>query len=51
MANDFPEEISLAKNLVNLLKLPKGSITIKSDDQPAFSLQFKDDNESLDMII
>ena len=50
MANDFSEEISLAKNL-NLLKLPKGSITIKSDDQPIFSLQFKDDNGSLDMII
>jgi hypothetical protein len=51
MANDTPaEEIPLINNLVNLLKLPKGSITIKSNGQPAFSLQFKGDNVLLDII-
>jgi len=51
MANDIPaEEIPLINNLVNLLKLPKGSITIKSNGQPAFSLQFKGDNVLLDII-
>jgi hypothetical protein len=50
MATDFPEEIFPVKNSVNLLKLPKGSVTIKSDGQPAFSLQFKGDNVSLDII-
>ncbi len=51
MANDLPaDEIPLINNLVNLLKLPKGSITIKSNGQPAFSLQFKGDNVLLDII-
>lgn len=49
MATDFPEEIFPVKNLV-ILKLPKGSVTIKSDGQPAFSLQFKGDNVLLDII-
>ena len=51
MATDFPEEIFPVKNLVNLLKLPRGSVTIKSNGQPAFSLQFKDDKGSLGMIV
>jgi hypothetical protein len=50
MATDFPEEIFPVKNLVNLLKLPKGSVTIKSNGQPALSLQFKGDNVLLDII-
>ena len=50
MAIDLSEEISPVKNLVNLLKLPKGSVTIKSNGQPAFSLQFKGDNVLLDII-
>ena len=50
MATDFSEEISPVKNLVNLLKLPKGSVMIKSDGQPALSLQFKGDNVLLDII-
>jgi len=50
MATDFPEEIFPVKNLVNLLKLHKGCVTIKSDGQPAFSLQFKGDNVLLDII-
>ena len=50
MATDFPEEISPVKNLVNLLKLPKGSVMIKSNGQPAFSLQFKSDSVLLDII-
>ena len=37
-------------NLLNLLKLPRGSVTIKSNGQPAFSLQFKSDNILLDII-
>jgi hypothetical protein len=50
MATDFPEEIFPVKNLVNLLKLPKGSVMIKSNGQPVFSLQFKRDNVLLDII-
>lgn len=50
MATDFSEEISPVKNLVNLLKLPKGSVMIKSNGQAALSLQFKGDNLLLDII-
>ncbi len=50
MATDFSEEISPVKNLVNLLKLPKGSVMIKSNGQPELSLQFKGDNVLLDII-
>jgi hypothetical protein len=50
MPTDFPEEISSVMNLVNLRKLPKGSVTIKSNGQPAFSLQFNGDNILLDII-
>lgn len=52
MSDDFPkkEDIPLVNNLVNLLKLPKGSITVKSNDRPAFSLEFKGDNVLLDII-
>ena len=50
MAIDLSKEISPVMNLLNLLKLPRGSVTIKSNGQPAFSLQFKGDNILLDII-
>ena len=50
MAIDLSQEISPVMNLLNLLKLPRGSVTIKSNGQPAFSLQFKGDNILLDII-
>jgi hypothetical protein len=43
------QEISLVTTLLNLLKLPKGSIKIKSNDTPAFSLEFKDKKILLDI--
>ena len=49
MAIDLSKEISPVMNLLNLLKLPRGSVTIKSNGQPAFSLQFKGDNILLDI--
>jgi len=52
MSDKFPteEDIPLVNNLVNLLKVPKGSITVKANDRPAFSLEFKGDNVLLDII-
>ena len=50
MAIDLSKEISPVMNLLNLLKFPRGSVTIKSNGQPAFSLQFKSDNILLDII-
>jgi len=43
------EDIPLINNLVNLLKEPKGSITVKTNDRPAFSLEFKSDRVLLDI--
>jgi hypothetical protein len=43
------QEIALVTTLLNLLKLPKGSIKIKSNDTPAFSLEFKDKKILLDI--
>jgi hypothetical protein len=43
------EEDPLLNNLVNLLKLPKGSITVKTNDTPAFSLEFQGDKVLLDV--
>jgi hypothetical protein len=43
------EEIALVDNLVTLLKVPKGSISIKTNDRPAFSLEFKGDQVLLDI--
>ena len=43
------QEIVLVTALLNLLKLPKGSIKIKSNDTPAFSLEFKDKKILLDI--
>jgi hypothetical protein len=52
MSDKFPteEDIPLINNLVNLLKVPKGSIAIKTNDTPAFSLEFKGDKVLLDII-
>ena len=44
------EDIPFVNNLVNLLKVPKGSITVKANDRPVFSLEFKDDNVVLDIM-
>jgi hypothetical protein len=45
------EDVPFVNNLVNLLKVPKGSITVKANDRPVFSLEFKDDNVVLDIMI
>ena len=52
MSDNFLTEghIPLVKDLVNLLRVPKGSITVKTNDTPAFSLKFKGDKVSLDII-
>ena len=52
MSDKFPTEqdIPLVNKLVNLLKVPKGSVTVKTDDRPAFSLEFKGDKVLLDII-
>jgi len=47
--NFSKQEIVLVTALLNLLKLPKGSIKIKSNDTPAFSLEFKDKKILLDI--
>ena len=44
------EDVPFVNNLVNLLKVPKGSITVKANDRPVFSLEFKDDNVVLDIM-
>ena len=43
------ENNPLVNNLINLLKVPKGSITIKTNGTPAFSLEFKGDKVFLDI--
>ena len=52
MSDNFLTEghIPLVKDLVNLLRVPKGSITVKTNDTPAFTLEFKGDKVSLDII-
>ena len=50
MPNKFlTEEDPLLNNLVNLLKVPKGSISVKTNDTPAFSLEFQGDKVLLDI--
>ncbi len=51
MSDKFPteENIPFVNNLINLLKVPKGSITVKTNDTPAFSLEFKGDKVLLDI--
>ena len=43
------EEDPLVNNLVNLLKVPNGSITVTANDTPAFTLEFKGDKVLLDI--
>jgi hypothetical protein len=51
MSEKFPteEDIQLVNNFVNLLKVPKGSLTVKTNGTPAFSLEFKGDKVLLDI--
>jgi hypothetical protein len=53
MSDKFPteEDIPLVNNLVNLLKVPKGSIRVEANDRPAFSLEFKGDKVLLDIFV
>jgi hypothetical protein len=37
------EEDPLINNFINLLKIPKGSISVKTNDTPAFTLEFQGD--------
>lgn len=39
----------MINNLINLLKLPKGSLSVKTNDIPAFSLEFQGDKILLDI--
>ena len=43
------EEDPLINNFINLLKIPKGSISVKTNDTPAFSLEFQGDKVLLDI--
>jgi hypothetical protein len=43
------EEDPIINNLINLIKVPKGSVTVKTNDTPAFSLEFQGDKVLLDI--
>ena len=43
------EEDPLVNTLINLLKIPKGSISVETNDTPAFSLEFLGDKVLLDI--
>ena len=43
------EEDPLINNFINLLKIPKGSIRVKTNDTPAFSLEFQGDKVLLNI--
>ena len=43
------EEDPLVNTLINLLKIPKGSISVETSDTPAFSLEFQGDRVFLDI--
>jgi hypothetical protein len=43
------EENPIINNLINLIKVPKGSVTVKTNDTPAFSLEFQGDKVLLDI--
>jgi hypothetical protein len=50
MSDEFlTEEDPMINNLINLLKLPKGSLSVKTNDIPAFSLEFQGDKILLDI--
>ena len=42
MSDKFLTEVDpIINNLINLLKVPKGRLTVKTNDTPAFSLEFQ----------
>jgi hypothetical protein len=43
------EEDPLINNFINLLKIPKGSIGVKTNDTPAFTLEFQGDKVLLNI--
>ncbi len=43
------EEDPIINNLINMIKVPKGSVTVKTNDTPAFSLEFQGDKVLLDI--
>ena len=43
------EEDPLINNLIKLLKVPKGSISVKTNDTPTFSLEFQGNKVLLDI--
>ena len=43
------EKDPMLNKLINFLKVPKGSISIKANDTLAFSLEFQDDKVLLDI--
>ena len=43
------EQDPLINNFINLLKIPRGSISVKTSDTPAFSLQFQGDKVLLNI--
>ena len=43
------EEDPLINNLIKLLKVPKGSISVKTNDMPTFSLEFQGNKVLLDI--
>ena len=43
------EEDPLINNFINLLKIPKGSISVKTNDTPAFTLEFQGDKVLLNI--
>ena len=50
MSDKFLTEVDpIINNLINLLKVPKGSLTVKTNDTPAFSLEFQGDKVLLDI--
>ena len=50
MSDKFLTEVDpIINNLINLLKVPKGSISIKTNDTPAFSLEFQGNKVLLDI--
>jgi hypothetical protein len=43
------EENPFINNFINLLKIPKGSISVKTNDTPAFTLEFQGDKVLLNI--
>lgn len=50
MSGKFLTEVDpVINSLINLLKKPKGGLTVKTNDTQAFSLEFRDDKILLDI--